>query len=139
MDICDLLNCKLKEQSMMLEALDKELSAARECIRKKDKVFEDFRVEAAKNLAKKMHEQHEIIAKSKADSAHEADKLKSNLRDLELQLFKERLKSKQLEDKHRALMEHFSQKRSSEVAVIVAEMNQMKSAITKTLLEQLKH
>ncbi|KAJ3063339.1 hypothetical protein HDU99_004871 [Rhizoclosmatium hyalinum] len=138
MDICDLLNLKVQEQSQMIGVLEKEISAFRETQRRKEKQFEDFRVDAAKALAKAVQEGRESLAKVKEDAGAEASRLKASVRDLELQLFKEKLKTKQLEESQRKILSQFTLTRQQDVDTIVEDLNLLKTTISKSLSHRLK-
>ncbi|ORY38115.1 hypothetical protein BCR33DRAFT_789040 [Rhizoclosmatium globosum] len=105
MDICDLLNLKVQEQSQMIGVLEKEISTFRETQRRKEKQFEDFRVDAAKALAKAVQEGRESLAK----------------------LFKEKLKTKQLEESQRKILSQFTLTRQQDVDTIVEDLNLLKT------------
>ncbi|KAJ3280690.1 hypothetical protein HDU79_011440 [Rhizoclosmatium sp. JEL0117] len=138
MDICDLLNLKVQEQSQMIGVLEKEISTFRETQRRKEKQFEDFRVDAAKALAKAVQEGRESLAKLKEDAGVEASRLKASVRDLELQLFKEKLKAKQLEESQRKILSQFTFTRQQDVDTIVEDLNLLKTTISKSLSQRLK-
>ncbi|KAI8617430.1 hypothetical protein BC830DRAFT_1113505 [Chytriomyces sp. MP71] len=138
MDVCELQNLKIKEQTQMISILEKELLNAREEMKHKDRVFEDFKVDAAKNLARAIYDGREAAAKAQNEGVGEANRLSKVVRELELQLFKERLKSKQLEDNQRKLVSQFSFTRQEDVALVTRELDQLKKNISKSLIERLK-
>ncbi|KAJ3142504.1 hypothetical protein HK100_002570 [Physocladia obscura] len=138
MDLCDLLSLKIKEQLQMITLLEKELSNTRDVIKRKDRMFEDFRVQAAKDLAKATIESKETLAKLKDERTVESNKLKSTVRELELQLFKEQLKSKQLEESQKKILNNFAVSREHDVEIILNDMSKLKSVISKSLVERLK-
>ncbi|KAJ3063861.1 hypothetical protein HDU98_000372 [Podochytrium sp. JEL0797] len=134
----DMLHLKIQDQSHMLTLLEKELINARSSTTHAQKQLQDFRVEAAKTLAHSIHEGRIGAARVKEEGEVEAGRWKARVRDLELQLFKEKLKSKQLEDSQKKILSQFAASRQKDVDAIVHDIASLKASISKSLAHRLK-
>ncbi|KAJ3265044.1 hypothetical protein HDU77_006679 [Chytriomyces hyalinus] len=138
MDTADLLSLKIKEQSQMLSILERELSTTRDALKHKERQLDDYKVESAKALAKAIHDGREASAKCLSESSIENSRIKGVVRELELALFKERLRSKQLEENQRRLVTQCSTTRQEDVGLVVRDLNELRRSISKSLIERLK-